>query len=376
MPLICAFATSHAYTFQEPETWDGRRARSRANVERKAGRPAADTAEARAETLEDNRERYARIRDAHRSIRERLRQVCADAVLMVGDDQTENFGPDNLPQLLVYTGGEYVADDWDRKQAARIASHPEIAGALVEGCLEEGFDVGFSASFRDGKLLSHAHVEPILYLVRESGTPVIPVFVNAVHPPAPSAARCYAFGQALRRVIDRKLGSRRVVFFGSGRLVALFALPSVGAPRRLALCRRHQRGVRSAHRRLDARRRRPSPRRALVLRADRARRGRAAPVDRAPRCRRRGKTGVPRLRATVPQHHGDGRGMVAARMTRQLLACLIFLWSAFALAQHAYPSRPIRLIVSFTPGGGADLTARTVGQGMSETLRQPVVVEN
>src|ERR1043165_2496786 len=117
MPLICAFATSHAYTFQEPETWDGRRARSKANVERKAGRPATDTAAARAETLEGNRERYAGIRDGHRSIRERLRQVRADAVLMVGDDQTENFGPDNLPQLLVYTGGEYVADDWDRKRS-------------------------------------------------------------------------------------------------------------------------------------------------------------------------------------------------------------------------------------------------------------------
>src|SRR5215813_1480791 len=218
MPLVCAFATSHAYTFQEPETWDARRARSKANVERKVGRPAADTEEARAETLEDNRRRYAHIRDAHRSIRERLRQLRADAVLMVGDDQTENFGPDNLPQLLVYTGGDYVADDWDRKQSARIASHPEIAGALVEGCLEEGFDVGFSASYRDGRLLSHAHVEPILYLVRESGTPVVPVFVNAVHPPAPGPARCYAFGQALRRVIDRKLGSRRIVLCGSGGL--------------------------------------------------------------------------------------------------------------------------------------------------------------
>ncbi len=61
----------------------------------------------------------------------------------------------------------------------------------------------------------------------------------------------------------------------------------------------------------------------------------------------------------------------------RFLAVLLFLgWSAVASAQEAYPSRPIRLIVSFTPGGGADLTARTVGQSMSETLRQPVVVEN
>jgi len=49
---------------------------------------------------------------------------------------------------------------------------------------------------------------------------------------------------------------------------------------------------------------------------------------------------------------------------------------AAAFAQENFPSRPIRLVVSFTPGGGADFTARTVGQKMGELLGQPVVVEN
>jgi tripartite-type tricarboxylate transporter receptor subunit TctC len=57
--------------------------------------------------------------------------------------------------------------------------------------------------------------------------------------------------------------------------------------------------------------------------------------------------------------------------------CLCFLFSVcVAQAQEAFPSRPIRLIVSFTPGGGADLTARAVAQKLSESLRQRVVVEN
>jgi aromatic ring-opening dioxygenase catalytic subunit (LigB family) len=218
MPVVAAFATSHAYTFQEPETWDKRRERSKANVAKKAGRPAGDTREAQAETLKDNRARYAPIREAHQRIREHLKRARADAVVLLGDDQAENFSAANMPQLLVYTGGDYIADDWDRKLAATIPNHPEIAKKLVSGCLEEGFDVCWSEEFEGGTLRSHAHAEPILYLIRESGVPVVPVFINAVHPPAPTAARCYAFGQALGRVIERELGEERIVLCASGGL--------------------------------------------------------------------------------------------------------------------------------------------------------------
>jgi tripartite-type tricarboxylate transporter receptor subunit TctC len=60
--------------------------------------------------------------------------------------------------------------------------------------------------------------------------------------------------------------------------------------------------------------------------------------------------------------------------------CLAFL----ALAPPAsaqedpakYPSRPIHIVVGFTPGGGNDILARIVGQKLSENLGQPVVIDN
>jgi tripartite-type tricarboxylate transporter receptor subunit TctC len=56
-----------------------------------------------------------------------------------------------------------------------------------------------------------------------------------------------------------------------------------------------------------------------------------------------------------------------------LLLALVF--SGAALAQ-SYPTKPIRFIVSFPPGGSADLISRAIAPRMSEKLGQPVVVEN
>src|SRR5262245_21031009 len=49
--------------------------------------------------------------------------------------------------------------------------------------------------------------------------------------------------------------------------------------------------------------------------------------------------------------------------------------SRFACAR-AYPSRPVRFIAPFPPGGVVDLYARLIGQWLSETLGQPFIIEN
>jgi tripartite-type tricarboxylate transporter receptor subunit TctC len=61
---------------------------------------------------------------------------------------------------------------------------------------------------------------------------------------------------------------------------------------------------------------------------------------------------------------------------RILLASFILAFSSAVAAQSDYPNRPVRLIVTVPPGGAADFIARLVGGKISESLGQPVLVEN
>jgi tripartite-type tricarboxylate transporter receptor subunit TctC len=60
---------------------------------------------------------------------------------------------------------------------------------------------------------------------------------------------------------------------------------------------------------------------------------------------------------------------------RRLTALFLMLVSGFAAAQ-TYPSKPIRLLVGFSPGGAPDIIARMLGVKLQQSLGQPILIEN
>ena len=65
-------------------------------------------------------------------------------------------------------------------------------------------------------------------------------------------------------------------------------------------------------------------------------------------------------------------------MRRTILAGLGVLGLGLASAGHAqtYPTRPVTLVVAFTPAGPSDVLARVVGRKLEELLKQPFIIVN
>ena len=64
------------------------------------------------------------------------------------------------------------------------------------------------------------------------------------------------------------------------------------------------------------------------------------------------------------------------RLLPLLTLALLSAVASFAQAQDAYPTKPIKIVVPFPPGGAADNFARLIGQKLGEAWAQPVVIEN
>src|SRR6478735_6846771 len=88
--------------------------------------------------------------------------------------------------------------------------------------------------------------------------------------------------------------------------------------------------------------------------------------------------------ARVPRHDRSRRGHPRLRRTVRLAVALLAWAGVISASQEDaraaqpanYPSKPIRVVAPFTPGGGSDLVARIVAQRLTDAFRQPCIVEN
>lgn len=216
--IVAAMASSHAYTFLEPKTWDKRREHTRSNYKKRFGVEPPDHPQVAEETLESNETRYRRIRDGLAFLRSKILLLRPDVLVIIGDDQNENFLENNLPQFAIYLGKELVAADREGREGHRYRCDAEAAWTILEQSVEAGIDLAYSTEFPNRHLISHAHREPLEYLELDGAASIVPIFINAIHVPAPTPARCFQFGETLKQVIGLLPADKRVAVYASGGL--------------------------------------------------------------------------------------------------------------------------------------------------------------
>lgn len=216
--VIAGLASSHAYTFVDPTAWDERRQVTRGRYAARYGQMPRETPELSEETLEENCARYARIREGLEYLRHQLQTLQPDSLILIGDDQDENYREDNLPQFAIYLGEEFAIGSRSGQAGPRYRCDTSLAHAILEQGVEAGFDLASSHRFPDDLLISHAHTEVLRFLDPEGRVPVVPIFVNAIHVPGPTPSRCYALGRTLREIIESQPDGRRVALYASGGL--------------------------------------------------------------------------------------------------------------------------------------------------------------
>ena len=113
------------------------------------------------------------------------------------------------PDLAVYVGAT-VSGQFDRYRYT-FTVHEPLARALLEQGIERGFDLTYSQDLA----LDYAFYVPLHFAMPAPGPPIVPRFVNVYLPPQPPA-RCYAWGQALRAILDAR--PERVALVASGGL--------------------------------------------------------------------------------------------------------------------------------------------------------------
>ena len=215
--VAAAFATSHASAFMAPATWSDFRAKIRTIYGERFGVVPPEPAEVGRETDVDIVTRYERIAEVHHLIRARLTALAPDVVVVLSNDQNENYDGRATPQFAIYTGGDMTVDDHLVGRTHERRGHPALARSLADGLVGQGFDVVQSSRFDNDTLRSHAHAQVMTNLVPD-GIAVVPVFVNAITPPLPSTARCFAFGTTLGKVLADADAGLRVVIATSGGL--------------------------------------------------------------------------------------------------------------------------------------------------------------
>jgi len=170
----------------------------------------------------EDRDLVLRVHGALGEVKRRLTAARVDVIALIGGDHIEGFFLNAVPALAVYVGARAAGEFGRYRYAFHV--HEPLARAVVEQGIEAGFDLTYSQDVP----LDYAFYVPLHFAMPAPAVPIVPLYVNVYLPPQPAPARCYAWGRALRAILDRR--PERVALVASGGLSHFPGTDRYGSP--------------------------------------------------------------------------------------------------------------------------------------------------
>jgi 2,3-dihydroxyphenylpropionate 1,2-dioxygenase len=151
---------------------------------------------------------------SYRKLGEMLGASKPDTIVAFTVEHWANFFLNSMPAFCIGRSDHYDGpiEEWLRIPKARVPGDAKLATELIDACLDGGFDPTFS----DELLFDHATFLPLHFLNPNMAVPVVPVIINALTPPMPTAKRCFALGQFLGKVLEQH--PKRIAIIATGGL--------------------------------------------------------------------------------------------------------------------------------------------------------------
>ena len=155
--------------------------------------------------------------DGYIKVREWLDRVKPDIAVVIYNDHGLNFFLDTVPTFAMGAAAEYHNADegWGLATLRSFKGDPQFSWHLIESLVADEFDMTICQEM----LIDHGFIVPMQVMWgdrKEWPVTAVPLSVNVVQHPLPTAARCYKLGKALGKAIESYPEDKKVVIFGTG----------------------------------------------------------------------------------------------------------------------------------------------------------------
>jgi len=159
----------------------------------------------------------------------RLSEASPDCLLVLTSDHVTNFFYNNAPMFCLGVSDTCTGPAPKELSELRIPRATlKVDTAMAKGLLHFGIESGIDFSYSQEMILDHAFMVPLSLLTPHMDLPIVPLHINGMLPPRPTAARCYRLGQQIGEYI-RNHYNGNVAVLASGSFTGDIGGPKMGS---------------------------------------------------------------------------------------------------------------------------------------------------